>query len=744
MPMNRSHTESLMLRAAIFTILAACLATPLRAQGGIEIEGAVRSAVTDRPLAGALVRLVGTGRETVTRGNGLFGFDDLRAGTYTLRVERLGHATVEREIEIRQNPPPILVELEESALALEGLVVTGTVSAREADEAIRPVNVLRAEELQRNLQTTIAATLAGEPGLSMTSMGPATARPVIRGMSGDRLLVLEDGNRVNDVSNSGPDHAVSLDPMSARRIEVVRGPGAILYGSNAIGGVVNVIRDEIPSQVPEQFSGTVTAQGRSINSELTSAVQARTALTERIPFRVEFGGSTSGDLGTPLGNLDNTGTESWSAGAGASWVGGQGYFGGAVLTRRNDYGLPGGFTGGHPEGVNIESERHSFKLRARHRPVDRLIESLEADASYSYYEHTEIEPPDILGTFFSRETLNGDLLARHGEFGPLSAGAVGARVSRERFGFGGSVFTPDTDRTSAGIFVYEEVDLEPVRLEAGLRYDWTRTTPEAADPDSDIGDVRERRFGSLSGSIGLVVTPAHGFNLGVSLSRAFRTPDVNELFSEGPHLAAYSFEVGNPSLDEEIGTGVDVFARVHGDQFHAEVTGFVNDLSGYVYARDTGELSRVRLPIYQFVGEDARFMGLEAAAEWAVSGPLKLEASGSYVRGTIVDTDEPLPLVPPLQGHAAIAWEPADWFLRAEGDFAAEQDRVGEFEETTDGYAVLGLSTGVRLTLGGRLHVVTLGIENVTDEEYRNHLSRVKEILPEAGRGLKLTYRVVF
>ena len=164
--------------------------------------------------------------------------------------------------------------------------------------------------------------------------------------------------------------------------------------------------------------------------------------------------------------------------------------------------------------------------------------------------------------------------------------------------------------------------------------------------------------------------------MGASVSRAFRTPDVNELFSEGPHLAAYAFEVGNPSLEEEIGTGVDVFLRFHGERFHAELTGFTNLINGYVFSRDTGELSRTLLPIYQFFGENARFVGFEAAFDWVISGPLKLEGVGSYVRGEIRATGEPLPLVPPLQAGATIAYEPADWFVRAESHFAAKQSRL--------------------------------------------------------------------
>lgn len=730
---------------AIACLLAFALA-PLTSAGQERpggIEGIVRARESGEPLAGARVTVIGTGRFAITHGDGSFRLQ-VPDGEYTLRVERLGYAPIEMTSTVPTDNPLVVIELEESALELEGIVVTGALSERGADEALRPVSVVSANELQRRLQPTVASTLGSEPGLAVTSMGPATARPVIRGMSGDRILVLEDGVRVVDVSNAGPDHATSLDPMSARRIEVVRGPGAILYGSNAIGGVINVIRDEVPTSVPHHATGSMTVQGRSVTSGVGGSASVLVPLSQRIPVRFEASRRSSGDLATPVGDLGNTGIDVWSLGAGTSWVGEAGHVGVAGLVHLNDHGIPGGFVGGHVEGVAIESDRVSVKAEGEHRPTEGLFSTLAGNATYSYFEHLEIEPPDILGTRYERQTIASDLLARHRAIGPFSAGAVGARASWEAFEFGGSLFTPNTDRISMGVFGYEEIDLDPIRLEAGLRYDWTQTSPAEEDPDSDIGHVRTRSFGSISGSFGALYNAPSGVTLGASVSRAFRTPDVNELFSEGPHLAAYAFEVGNPSLEEEVGTGFDVFVRFHNDRVHAELTGFTNLVNGYVFGEETGELSRVQLPIYQFYGEDARFLGFEAALDWVVSGPFKIEGTASSVRGEIRGTGEPLPLIPPLQARFTLAYEPADWFVRAESHAASAQERVGEFETATDGYTRFDLSAGVSRTIAGRLNILTLGLENVTNQEYRNHLSRVKEIMPEAGRGVTLTYRVVF
>jgi iron complex outermembrane receptor protein len=576
-------------------------------------------------------------------------------------------------------------------------------------------------------------------------MGPATARPVIRGLSGDRVLLLEDGQRVGDVSNSGPDHATALDPASARRIEVVRGPGALLYGSNALGGVVNVIREEIPRDVVHDLHGTATLQNRTVNDSWGGHLSGTVPLVDHVPVRFELSGRSSTDLATPVGPLENTAIESFGGGAGASWVADDwGSLGGAFRYHRNHYGIPGGFVGGHEEGVRVEMERSSTKAELHMDQGVGPFESLEADAVYTWYRHSEIEPPDILGTFFKRQAVSGELLARHGAVGPFTSGAVGGRVSGERHDFGGSLDTPDARLVTAAAFLYQEMDLDPVVVEAGLRYDWSRVEPVQPDPESDIGNVRTRSFQAASGSVGLLYRATDLVTVGASVARAFRTPDVNELYSEGPHLAAYSFEVGNPDLGTEVGTGVDAFIRLGSGSLQAELTGFHNRISGYVFPRETGDTSRTRLPVFQFSGEDAVLTGFETSLQWTVVPDLVLEGTSSFVRGTVEDTDEPLPLIPPLQGHVALEYARPSWFARAETHLAAEQDRLGAFETATDGYAVHNLAAGARVTLAGRLHVLTLTAENVTDQVYRNHLSRVKEIMPEAGRGITLTYRVVF
>ena len=707
-----------------------------------EIEGVVRDADSDQPLAGAMVSIDAAAGMAVSHGDGTFHVPVPGPRIYTVRVERLGYRTVSLEVDA-SNGEIVVVEMEANPIPLPRVVVTGSLVARAANEVLRPTSVFAGEDLQRRLAGTLAETLSSEPGLAVSTMGPASAHPVIRGLSGDRILMLEDGERLGDQFASGPDHATAIDPSSARRIEVIRGPGAILYGSNALGGIINVVRDDVPSSVPHHLTGAFTLQGQSVSNAAGGSLNATYGLTDHIPVRLELARRTSGDLKTPVGILQNTSTDLWELSGGASWVDDWGHAGATFRYYGNDYGIPGGFVGGHEAGVRIEMERTATRLRSLLRPRG-VFETIEIDAGYTWYRHKEIEPPDILGTLFERQTVSGELLARHADWGPFSSGGVGARASWEDFGFGGSLYTPNSTYASFAVFALEEIDLNRIRLEAGLRYDWARVRPEREDRSSDIGHIRARSFGAASGSLGALAQLTRSLTVGASFARAFRTPSVNELFSEGPHLAAYAFEVGNPSLETERGSGIDAFVRLAGDRLNAEMTVFRNAISGYVFPLETGELSRVRLPIFQFHGEDAVLAGFESALEWAAVGDLTVEAVASYVRGRIEATDRPLPLIPPLQGRFAVGYAPRAWFIEAETRVAARQDRTGPFESATDGYAVFDLSAGIRITLRGRLNVITVRGENLGDTEYRNHLSRVKEIMPEAGRSVSVAYRVVF
>lgn len=747
------HIMLLMLSAASLSAQSA----PARL-----LSGRVVDASTNEPLPTATIRLVELHRDTRSHTDGLFSFGLIPEGRYQLIVQSLGYSSASRVVELGASTGSIVVALRASPVQLTATVVTGQIGERRALDAISPTNALADAALDRRLSGTVASTLQGSPGVAVASMGPATGKPVLRGLSGDRVLVLEDGMRPGDLSSTSMDHAVAVDPLTARRVEVVRGPMSLLYGSSALGGVVNVIREEIPSSRPDHLHGVISAQGSSVNRGGTVGGSVELPLGQ-LSLRADLSGRTAGDLRTPAGTLANTGTQTMGTGVGVSLVRDWGYSGLSYRYYGNDYGLPGGFVGAHPGGVDIAMRRQMVRSETDWH-VDRgPWESVKATLGFTDYSHEELEGDGDVGTRFQQLMTAAEVVARHERIGPFASGVVGMRGQYRDITTGGSLRTPSTADWSLAGFVVEEAQLGPVRLQGGVRYDVARYIPleEAVVTvrDEQI-PANARTFGSLSGSLGALYQFGEGWRAGVSLSRAYRTPDFNELYSDGPHLAAYSYDVGNPRLDAETGFGVDLFVRVERERFRGELALFRNAMDGYVFPRNTGELGRQgQRWKFQYSNEDALLVGGEFDAEWTVRPHVVVDATVSYVRGTILGPRDSipgidgapgvlesgnLPLMPPLNGRIGLRHDTPKWFAGGGVRLAAAQSQLGDFETTTAGSATFDANIGWRLLFGTRLHTLTFRVENLFDTEVREHLSRTKEIIPEAGRNISLLYRVQF
>ena len=452
------------------------------------VVGIVRSADSGMHLAGAIATVVSTGGSAITHGDGSFRIAVPDAERYRLRIDRLGYAAV--AVDVRPGEM-VTVDLEVAAIPLPDVVVTAVLSPTAASETIRPSAVFAQEKLQRHLAATLAQTVESVPGVAVTSMGPGTSQPVIRGLSGDRILMLEDGQRVGDVVSSGPDHATAITPSSARRIDVIRGPSAILYGSNALGGVINVVRDEVPRTVPYRATGFTSLQAQTATRAIGGSSQMTVGVTEHVPLRVEVSKRQGGDLRTPIGRLVGTQTDVWSVAAGTSWVDDWGYAGGAFRVFRNDYGIPGGFLGGHTNAVRTEQERVASRFRSLIRP-SQSFETVEIDAGYTWYRHNEREPPDILGALYEREIVSGEARARHAPMGPVH---IRRRRSASFVG----------EARIRGRAVHPEFPAQDTsRCMSSSRSNWTRSRSR---PDSaTIGSTwsRTRRSCPTSGTSALV------------------------------------------------------------------------------------------------------------------------------------------------------------------------------------------------------------------------------------------------
>jgi iron complex outermembrane receptor protein len=585
------------------------------------------------------------------------------------------------------------------------------------------------------------------------------------------------------VATTAADHAVTVDPLTAERIEVVRGPAGLLFGSTTVGGVVNVVREDVPRALPARLGATMSVQGESANAGLTAGGVVR-ARVGPVALRADYSGRTANDSRTPRGMLPYTDLDGSSAGVGASVVGARGFVGGAVRDVRNFYGVPatfGGRTipGAHDGGVYVDLHRVSGRVQGELRGGAGALRSLHLDGGYSWFKQSEVERGGVTGTEFGQLLGTATLLARYRSARVPGEGAVGAwALGRDWAAAGSYTGTRPARQVAWAGFAYHELARGPVRVQVGGRYDRTRLTP-LDTASSRIGNntlltnIRERHFQALTGSASALYEVAPSWTAGVTLARSFRAPAVEELYSNGPHLANYAYEVGNPTLDPEVGLGGDLFVRLRRTQLTGELTVFATRIRDYVRyaplldARTGAPLRDYRLrryQVYQAAQADAAFRGAEGQVAWQPWTGWAVEGTAQYVRGMDVASGAPLPFMPPLQGRVGVRRDVARYFAGVGADWSARQRRVppfpgvlasddaataaagatllpGEFVPT-NGRLLLEATAGLRIALRGRPHTVTLQVDNLLDRPWHDALSRIKTVAPQPGRNLRLLYRV--
>ncbi|MEX2610157.1 MAG: TonB-dependent receptor plug domain-containing protein, partial [Gemmatimonadota bacterium] len=453
----------------VVVVLLVMFGAPVAAQRTTgTIQGTVVDSVSGAPVVGALVQLGEGGRTEFSHGDGSFHFVSLTPGRYEISVDRLGFASTTRDVTVVAGETVrVRIGLGVTVFDLGGLVVTGTIGARAGRDMLSPTTVVSGAELDRKLDLTVAATLQSEPGVSVSGMGANTGRPIIRGLGGDRILILEDGARTGDMSSTSADHAVAVEALSAQRFEVVRGPMSLIYGSSALGGVVNVVRDEVPSVLPSDVHGVMSVQGTSVNSGISAGGYATTGFG-RLALRGEATYRASGDMATPAGDLENTGVRNVNLSAGAAYIGEDAHGGAAYRFYDNEYGIPGGFVGGHEDGVTVAMRRHNVRAEGELH-TEGLVDGVELRTSYTDYHHTEFEEQGSVGTTFTQGLGAAEAITRHGVRGPFTEGALGFRGQYRDIRTGGSLRTPSTyDYTLAG-YVVEEIGSGDVRAQVGAR-----------------------------------------------------------------------------------------------------------------------------------------------------------------------------------------------------------------------------------------------------------------------------------
>lgn len=709
------------------------------------LKGIVIDGETNKAVANAAVQIIGDNFYTTTNPEGYFSFDNLEAENYTLRITHVAYKEYLSEIKFDETNNSVFVfYIIPKTIEISAVIVTDQNMMSKLENIQELTNVLKGKELHKNLGLTLAATLKNETGLAIRSMGPAPARPVIRGLGGDRVFISEDGIKTSDLSATSPDHAVTIEPFSIERIEVIRGPKVLTKTPVTIGGVVNVVRNEIPPQIHDGIFGHTGFYGESANRGYLASIVSEIPVN---PFAVRFELSkkNASDLSTPIGRLNNSYSENINYAVSSSYFPSFGVIGVSFRKFELDYGIPGGFIGAHPNGVDISMYKNQFNLSNTINIDSKYFDKLNIKYSWSLYRHKEFEKSGNIGSEFRILNQSGEINLPHKKIGIFENGIAGVSFEYRDFDIGGFVFTSPTKSFDIAAFLYEEFSIGKFSLETSARLNYARITPQKEKPNAKIGYVRERIFNTYSLSASILYELTNIVFIGANLSKSSRIPTIEELFSEGPHLAAYSYEIGDPNLSAETGFGSEIFIYHNFKNLFFHLNYFRNDLNNYIIPRNTGKINYATfLPIYASSGVPALLYGFEGQIKWQFMENMNLEISSSYTKGKFKNDGNSLPQIPPLKTIVGINYQADNFNIGINSEIVTKQNEVDKFEQPTPGYAILNSFGQYSFEVGIFIHSISLNIENILDKEYRNHLSRVKIILPEAGINFRLTYKLFY
>ena len=809
--MQRGMSSRKWLAAAVAAAVAAAAAltaAPARAQETGTVQGTVTLVGDAGPVHGALVLVIGTGATALTEDDGTYALEGVPAGSHEVLAQR-EHLTAGRQMIAVGGGEVVTVDFELAPSPIhEQVTVTAAAGGTETTfEAFNAVTTLDSYDLVRGAHGSLGEALQNEPGIASRSFGPGSSRPIIRGFDGDRVLILDDGMRTGDLSSQSGDHGVTMDPNAAERIEIVRGPATLLYGSNAVGGLVNVISPQ-ETMHESMFQGTRAQLSTDVGSANAQAGVNLNLQHAQGGLRVWAGGSTrrSGDYDTPEGTIANSGTELSNARAGAGYDNGTFFASGGFTFEQGRYGVPFAdeFHGAHDDAHDVgngdeddhEGEEEGIEIDlASRRQVgrfdlglrnlsNRLIEGLRVTMNVVDWGHDELEVEDgfeNIGTSFANRTYIVRAEFDQQQTERLS-GRFGAWTQVRDFeATGFEALAPRTDLTSMAAFAYEEVDFGPVRLQFGGRIERNsyragdrmigldsedRDGHDHGDEDEDdhdeddhgeddhdddhedevlipVPDPRDRAFLGASGSIGVHVGIGERSAFVANFTSTHRAPALEELYNYGPHVGNLSFEVGNPNLRAEETLGLDVSLRTRSNRVRGELNGYVYNIDGFIFGDYTGR-TLDSLPVLNFVQGDSRFRGMDARGSVRLGGRAWATVGLGYVDARLTETNEPLPRIPPLRGTLQLDVPYGDFTVSPQLMYAARQDAIFRGETETDGYSVLNVIASYTWSRRHAAHVLTFTGYNLTNTLYRNHTSFIKDLAPEMGRGIKVGYSVRF
>jgi iron complex outermembrane receptor protein len=610
----------------------------------------------------------------------------------------------------------------------------------------QPASVLRGARLQRRQSTSLGDTLSTELGVQSSSFGPGSGRPIIRGLDGPRIRVMDGGMGTSDLSTISPDHQVTGEPISATQIEVLRGPATLLYGSGASGGVVNVVNNRIPESRQQGVFGKAEARAASGTQENTGSVVLDGGVRD---FAWHFDGykRNTGDYSIPAGRLANSFTRSDGFSLGGSWVGDRGYLGASYQQLNSLYGIP------TPEAARIDMRQHRSDVAGELRDPLPGFTRLRARLRDSRYQHAEIESSGEIGTLFSNDGTEGRLELTHA---PLAGwrGVLGLQTeSKTVSALGEEAILPRTRSRSQGLFMVEDFSWRDLHLELGARGGKDRRSPDEPNPG--------RSFSLASYSAGALWKFAPGYALALNAASAQRAPSAEELYSNGAHIATASFEIGNPALDKERSRNLDIGLRKTAGAWRGKLGVFANRIRNYVFAASVdqdgdGIADRVdaagsldpagEFQLINYAQAEARFRGIEGEISYRPdSAGFGARLFGDRAEGRLTGGGGNLPRMSPSRIGFEADYKSAGWSVYGVLLRVFRQDRVAPLESGTAGYTRLDAGVEYALKTSDSL-TTTLFLRgnNLLDKDMRVHTSFIKDFAPLPGRSIVAGLRADF
>ena len=635
---------------------------------------------------------------------------------------------------------------------VEEVVVTASPFAKSVEAVNKPVNLLSGESLQNASAATLGETLNGQLGVSSASFGPGVGLPIIRGQSDNRVKVMQDSVGSMDASAASPDHAVTLEPLLANKIEVLRGPAALRYGSGAIGGVVNVLDNRIPSELPNGITGGAELRNSSANDETVGVANVNAAAgdfalhvdgVKRDSGNMEIPGYAQKNPADPTmaikGFIPNSDAKSTSGTLGVSYIRDDDFIGISISKLDNNYGVP-------PDGnelVRIDMHQTRYDVKGElNNPFDGF-QKISARLGHNDYEHTEMED-GVPGTKFTNNAYEGRIELIHNPLALFDLdwnGAIGVQAAQSIFAaMGEEAFIPKSDITNLGVFIVEETKHNNWTYELGARTDTQKIAPE------QIQSISHDTL-NLSATTTWHFTPDQQFSLGIAQSQ--RAPSVEELFAKGPHPATGSYLVGDDNLNEETSTNIELGYHWHHDDFQFSTNVFYNHVKDFIYSRLESNPAEIQcadkenLNCYIYTQANATFKGFETELKIPFLSVWNLRLFSDSVRATLDDSGD-LPRITPMRIGSSLDFNFNEWSANISATHAAKQHHAGYNEDETDSYNRIDARVDYTFRNAGTDYTLFLKATNLSNAEIRNASSYLRDIAPEAGRSVQVGIRVKF